>query len=521
MGSSRCRIAGSALLAVACLPARADTPQGFRVLGISAPFPAAATAAPAETPAVRALRAAAEKRPAAYTYRRLAEACEKAKLYQQASDAYRREAAFYRKLGDPNAARVQEGKANWWDSRALLYQELPVRNARAGPAKFEPASGCYIGAIIERDDRVRGDYKRFGLLMEKAHSLFFDYRRYGMPFPTRWVERLADAHAAPQIAFEPTQGLAAVQDDRYLQAFARQAAAARVPIFLRFAGEMNGDWTRYGMQPEEYVRKWRLVYSVMNRLAPNVAMVWSPNVVPEHTIPDYYPGDAYVDWVGINMYSVHHHNNQLDHPGDREDPADFLSFIYNRYARRKPVMISEYAATHYCYADRKEVPGFAVDKMRMLYTALPRRYPRVKAVNWYDINNVKYALRSGRQTNNYSLTDNDQVLEAYRQTIRSPYFLPEVVTDGVQDHGVRFSPVASNQTVSGVLKLSVLAKTYSDRPLVAFRLDGKPQLATTLRPYEVEWDTRQVANGLHTVETLVYVNGRMARSVKTTVRVAN
>jgi beta-mannanase len=77
---------------------------------------------------------------------------------------------------------------------------------------------------------------------------------------------------------------------------------------------MNGDWTRYGGDPVRYKIAWKTVADVMSERAPNVALVWCVNHVPEKNIPAFYPGDPYVDWVGVNFYSVPFHDNNVIGP---------------------------------------------------------------------------------------------------------------------------------------------------------------------------------------------------------------
>ena len=144
---------------------------------------------------------------------------------------------------------------------------------------------------------------------------------YGRPFPSRWVDRLKEQNVAPHIAWEPNTGLDFVNDDEYLRGFAQACARADCPIFLRYASEMNGDWTRYGGDPLRYKIKWGIVRDVMARYAPNVAMVWCVNNIPERTIEKFYPGDGYVDWVGVNLYSVPFFDNDPSRPGLFQNPA--------------------------------------------------------------------------------------------------------------------------------------------------------------------------------------------------------
>lgn len=306
-------------------------------------------------------------------------------------------------------------------------EALAVALARPAPiqpklAKFEPVQGCYIGAFIERDDRVNGDIEAFEGLTGKKHASYFTYVGYGKPFPSEWVEKVRARHAAPHIAFEPNNGLDEVQDNEYLRAWAHDAAQARCPIFLRWASEMNGPWTNYSKDPEVYKEKFRLVAKIMREEAPNVAMVWTPFAEPQRLIPLYYPGDEWVDWVGVNIYSVYVHDGDPLRKADQEDPIAFLRYIYEQYADRKPIHISEYAATVYCKGTSQSTVDWAIEKMHRFYTGLMQEFPRVKAVNWFCLDTVK----SGLANNNYSILSDKRMLEAYTRLVSDNHFLSDV-----------------------------------------------------------------------------------------------
>jgi hypothetical protein len=356
---------------------------------------------------------------------------------------------------------------------------------------------------------VGGDYSRLATLTGRQHAIFFDYANYGQSFPAGFARRAKAAGAAIQIAWEPNHGLGPVADDSYLQGFARDAKTAGLPIFLRFASEMNGDWTEWSGDPARFIAAWRTVAEVMRRLAPNVAMVWAPNAVPEHNITDYYPGDEWVDWVGVNFYSVHHHDNDINRPAVREDPSDSLKFVYDTYSARKPIMVCETAVTHYCKACDQPVTEFAVDKTAQLFAALPRRYPRLKAICWYDINNLNNPeARPERRSNNFSLTEHEQVLAAYRRQVSSPYFLSHVVESESQD-AERPVGLDSGAVLSGAVRLTAWVRAFVDRPTLLWRIDGQMQLASQTRPYDAEWDTTKVPAGKHELEALAVVEGKV------------
>lgn len=317
---------------------------------------------------------------------------------------------------------------------ALLAMAAARAGAQPPRALFEPASGCYLGAYIDFDPLLHSTYRdqnrtphnlpeAFEQSVGAQHAMYFFYLGYGRRLPLDWVRDLGKRGKLVHIALEPNNGLYRVKDDAYLHQLAADMRASGAPIFLRFASEMNGPWTRYGGSPRLYKQKFRLVRDTVKRYAPNVAMVWCPFATPQRTIPDYYPGDDATDWVGLNIYSVRHHDNQRDRNAEDESPAEMLDWFYKTYSPTKPVMICEFAATHCSAVDGEQRPDFAVEKIRSLYSALPERYPRVKCINYFDSNNMRFA--PGTPYNDYSVTDHPQVLAAYREMISSPHFLTE------------------------------------------------------------------------------------------------
>ena len=421
------------------------------------------------------------------------------------------------------------------------------------PAPWEPAKGCYIGAYIDLDSNCRGRIDTFEALVGRKHASYFRYVGYGEPFPHEWVAELHKRNAAAHIAWEPNAGLGPVKDDEYLRGWAQAARFSDTPIFLRYASEMNGTWQAYSGDPELYKEKWRIVCRVMHGVAPNVAMVWCPFSMPRRTIEPYYPGDEYVDWVGVNVYSVHHHDGDPTRPGG-EDPRDELQYVYDLYADRKPIQLSEYGATHYCGACSTWVPSFAVLRAKELYTSLPLRFPQVKMVNWFSVNTIGEGLAE----NNYSVTDDPTILASYRDLIADPYFLdtvpaeagdepiyiaaappqpvgpgpappgpvgaaarpdqpaveerhpPLVAPDPAENlppppaDGARIVIHQAGRAVSGKAPVTIEIGENLRVKWIEVLVDGRCCYVSTDEPYRWTWDTRSYAEGEHLVEVAVY-----------------
>lgn len=341
-------------------------------------------------------------------------------------------------------------------------------------AKYEPASGCYLGAYIELDPKLTkvlidssGNKRKlpeeFESVVGKEHAMYFFYLGYGRPLPTDWVNALTNRNKIVHIALEPNDGLEKVKDDDYLRGLADALWASGAVVFLRFASEMNGEWTNYSGNPKQYKEKWRLVANVMRERARNVAMVWCPYATPRGNIDSYYPGDEWVDWVGVNMYNVTYFNQDPDMPAHDVSPRDLLDPLYKAYSKRKPIMICEYATTHYSALENKPVVEFAVENIRNLYGSLDSKYPRVKAVNYFNSNNL---LIQHRQNNDYTITSDPKVLEAYRNAIAGEHFL-----SAIEGQAAR-SPLSSGTVVTG--KAAISAKlTGATDAAVRVLLDGK------------------------------------------------
>lgn len=456
--------------------------------------------------------------PTAANWRLLGNAFVQADRLASASDSYKNAAAIYRNRGDMNAANALDRMWERYETQVEPFIHRRARLADIGRyfsgARLEPVYGCYTGAFIDHEDSIRGTYRdeygewrrdvsAFNHLVGSRQAIFFMYLGYGREFPAKFVRHLNDNGAAAQIAFEPTD-IGLVQDDDYLRGWARAARDSRVPIFLRFASEMNGDWTSYHKDPALYIEKFRLVARVMHELAPNVAMVWCPFEIPQRYIEPYYPGPEAVDWVGVNIYSVPFNDNDPQRDAEWRNPADALRFIYSKYAGRHPIMIAEYAASHRSSLDMLDRSEFAKDKIGQLYAALPRQYPRVKAVCWLSMNAIKHAMPS-RQLNDYSLLEDYSIRKRYEQMLYSPYYLSAVSRGSPAMAREEIVPLGDCSVLRGKIGLSAWVKSYDEHPVVVWRVNGQEMLRSEVPgPYHWTLDTSLIPSGPATIELVAY-----------------
>lgn len=474
--------------------------------------------------------------PTAANWRALGDSYADTEQFAAASDAYRHSADVYRRKGDLNAANTLDRQWERYETRVEPFfhqrtKPADVKSVYTG-ARLEPLYGCYTGAFIDHEDSIRGTYQdeygqsrrdvsAFNHLVGSKQAIFFIYLGYGRKFPLQFIKHLKANGASAQIAFEPTN-IAIVDDDVYLRGWARQARDCGVPIFLRFASEMNGDWTSYHKDPALYIEKFRLVAKVMHEEAPNVAMVWCPFEIPQRFIEPYYPGPEAVDWVGVNIYSVPFNDNDKNRHAEWRNPSDALRFIYDKYAARHPIMVAEYAASHMSSLDMKDRSEYARNKIGQFYAALPRVYPRVKAVCWLSMDAIKHAMPE-RQLNDYSLLEQYTVRKRYEQMLYSPYYLTSVSTTTPAMSAEEICPLKSDEVLKGKVGLSAWVKTYEERPRVVWKVNGVERMWSDLPgPYHWTLDTRDLTDGQATIELLAYdAEGRQVGDQIRNVRIDN
>lgn len=105
------------------------------------------------------------------------------------------------------------------------------------------------------------------------------------------------------------QQIAAGASDDYVNRFAASVRSLNLPIALSFGHEMNGDWYPWGTKQTaaaDFVAAWRHVHDLFAKVgATNVIWIWDPNdiyPVPNIQLQPLYPGDQYVDWIGVTGY---------------------------------------------------------------------------------------------------------------------------------------------------------------------------------------------------------------------------
>ncbi|MHB1131381.1 MAG: glycoside hydrolase family 26 protein [Chloroflexota bacterium] len=211
--------------------------------------------------------------------------------------------------------------------------------------------------------------------------------------------------------------------DDYIRGWAREAKAWGHPIFLRFNHEMNGWWYPWSEQAGDnregdYVKAWRHVHNIFTAVgANNVAWVWSPNVVnaPELTpIKRLYPGDEYVDWLGMDGY-----NWGTDRSEGWQTFSEVFKATYDQLVALspgKPLMIGEMSSS-----EDGGPSGRPSSKAAWIEDAfgeqIPKRFPRIRAVVWFSWNDNNPLL-------DWAVASSPESVDAFARAISADYYAP-------------------------------------------------------------------------------------------------
>lgn len=280
--------------------------------------------------------------------------------------------------------------------------------------QFNPALFDGLAALLSRMPRLAMTYHDWyddGTNGEKWTS-------YG------WAAAGLDARLMPRIlTWEPwdwsgghnaayaCRNITAGNFNAYIDSWIAGIKALGRMVNLRFAHEMNGDWCPWGAKPgnanantpTEFVAMWQFVVNRFRAAGvTNVRWIWSPNTVDtDKPIDGLYPGDAYVDLVGIDGYN----RGTSQSWSTWQTFTEVFGATYTQILAltSKPLYIAEVACA--------EQGG---DKAAWITSALlseiPTTFPALRGIVWFDEN----------KETDWRIESSLAATEAFRVAINSP-----------------------------------------------------------------------------------------------------
>ncbi len=236
-------------------------------------------------------------------------------------------------------------------------------------------------------------------------------------------------YSLPRIIGDPDNGVPGAFDD-YLREYARAIVRTGLPLAIRLDHEMNGIWYPWsettasggslnGNRPGDYVKMWRHVHDIFEQEGAGafVIWVWAPNIVnnlparnqSQSFLESLYPGDDYVDWVGLSGY--------LRTPFKAENDFTF-DYTFGRSLEQlraiadKPIVLAEVGAT--------ENGGHKAAWVSSVFDALTRpANDDIVGFAWFNLT-VTTISGGERVTNDWRIDSRADSLAAFQQGIAAP-----------------------------------------------------------------------------------------------------
>ncbi len=381
-----------------------------------------------------------------------------------------------------------------------LYAEAHVSTAPYYGAKFEPSAGAYIGMVAEN----AAPYEPLGSYL----TYIQDMGQNDLYYPANTMISGDNVISMIGWTIYDMNNVDYDQIRRVLETLNNY----NKPMLIRFANEMN--CSSLGNEPDVYISVFRNVANMIHEY-PNFGVVWSPNDIGalDRPFEYYYPGDEYVDWVGVSSYMTKYFRN--DKNTAYKDSIYFMTGDYSWPTNRikplmefmrdnniqKPVMISEGGIARYNgYGD--DYTGWNEPRMRNMMWYLTMKYPQIKMINYFNSRHDSNEDSSEQ----YDITDYASSSAIFREAAESGAYIrsyggsPEFVFQKANDAGT----IVSN---GGIVSLYTLAY-FDKRPdiTVNYTVDGQWYHSSDTIPYTCNMDISGMQDGAHTL--MISSNGK-------------
>ncbi|WKK70414.1 hypothetical protein Q0F99_11030 [Rathayibacter oskolensis] len=332
---------------------------------------------------------------------------------------------------------------------AVLLAGPAVASTADGSA-FSPPAGAYLGASLDwSSDSAAEQADRLGrpaALLEHVASVPVTEAEVG--YLAQFLRQAEAEGALAAVTLRPVGGLDGFdreEAEAAVDALSRARDGRDLPLFVRFAPEMNASWTAWGFAPDEYTAAFRVFAEVLHSDLPDAVAVWSPAAGESYPFSSggatgdpaldtdgsgsldggddpygpYYPGDDAVDWVGLSAYHDPSGGgaptNAIAAEGALEADLDGegdLAFYQRFAASTGTPMMLETAAF---YSPGAGGPGeleIKQDWWRQVITATSGdEHPLIDVVLWRDSSSARAVV--GEVVIDWSLTGSDAVARAF------------------------------------------------------------------------------------------------------------
>jgi len=298
----------------------------------------------------------------------------------------------------------------------------PTRQSKSRVIPLPPQGYLYHGVFPggktgEEDDLTLKDLSSYEQAVGKTVAwVYFSNNWYrSREFPTGTATWIRDAGSIPYIRLmlrselkhenvESTFSLQNIIDGKFdadLHTWCVQASDFGTPLLVEYGTEVNSDsfawsgiWNGGGRTndygdptqpdgPERFKDAYRHIIQICrDEKANNITWVFhvdgedSPNL-NWNQLENYYPGDEWIDWIGISIYSSY--TPQNDYWDIFHDIMGLIYYRLIKLAPTKPIIVAEFGAPKgNPHGDQAQWANWALSELTSSW------YPKVIGFSWWN-----------------------------------------------------------------------------------------------------------------------------------------
>ncbi|MCD8181709.1 MAG: S-layer homology domain-containing protein [Firmicutes bacterium] len=400
-----------------------------------------------------------------------------------------------------------------------LTPSLDVYTETSAPQKV-------YGAVNEPNGVLYGQVSDKAGNNDSMMLVYVEYGGDGLGWAGSVLSQAKKQGRAVELALNfPNEGTTAesisASDSWLTELYSTLEKYSTVPVYLRIGAEMNV-WTTK-CTPEVFKAAFIAIADKVKSLS-NVSTVWSvahtstwkTDAFP-YTADDFYPGDSYVDWVGVNCYTSKYFNGEKqdgDHlfneicykAGYAADPVLMIRDVVSTYGGRKPIMISECGSAYNVAGSVNETDDtWAAEHLKQIYSYIPMVYPQVKLIAYFNANLG--------EVNSYDLDGSAELKAAYESAVQSDWFIQGSCQNSAE---VFFKKADGSVSVTeSTSAFYAYPHLYgADAVTVSYYLDGALVNETSEIPYKAEIS---MTRGTHTLKVVAAGNNGASQTREYTV----
>lgn len=240
------------------------------------------------------------------------------------------------------------------------------------------------------DDIVNSDSVRWGLFTDDVYEtgikekipeleqaldysfpVILSYMHFGDALPVEFMEenyrngrlveltyQLTSSNNENLTGYTPMLDIYRGEKDEDIRQLARAVKRFGHPFLFRLNNEMNSDWTSYSgvvnmCDPEIYISVWQRIYNIFaEESVDNAIWIYNPNdkgfpPCKWNNFLSYYPGDGYVQMIGVTGYNTGTYYKEKNNEQWREfkNIYDSVEKEYAEFFDGYPWIITEFASS--------------------------------------------------------------------------------------------------------------------------------------------------------------------------------